>query len=204
MWVPRVRSWAHFSLISCHRRSGPGCQGLPLNRNRARHRLRPHLPANCRSPITFAAVADALGPRDRAFLFADLALVAPNSAMVVRRRKTRESIASSRPPHKTSKVASSSSTACTHVHQGERGEGELGLESRGGRGKGERRHPYSRPAPSRRLCGEPCVLLELALAVDALIGKTDGGTTSNFSLSTALCHDSAVRCGQTSPGADYR
>jgi hypothetical protein len=116
------------------------------------------------------------------FFPADLARVAPNSAMAMRRCKTRESIASSRPPHKTSKVVSSSSTASTHVHQEERGEGELGLESLGRRGKGERRHPYSWPAPPRRLCGEPCVLLELALAMEALIGKTDGGTASNFSL----------------------
>jgi hypothetical protein len=41
-------------------------------------------------------------------------------------------------------------------------------------------------------CGELGVSPELALAVDALIGKTEGGTTSNFSPSTALCHDSAV------------
>jgi hypothetical protein len=130
--------------------------------------------------------------------------VAPSSAMAARHCKTRESVASSQPPHKTSKVASSSSTTCTHVHQGERGEGELGLESHGDRGKGERRHPYSRPAPPCHMCGEPCVPLELALAVDALIGKTDGGTASNFSPSTVLCHDSIVRCGQTAPGADYR
>jgi hypothetical protein len=87
------------------------------------------------------------------FFPVDLARVAPNSGMVARHRKTRESAASSRPPHKTSKATSSSSTACTHVHQGEREEGGLGLESHGGRGKEECRHQYSRPAPPRRLCG---------------------------------------------------
>jgi hypothetical protein len=40
--------------------------------------------------------------------------------------------------------------------------------------------------------GEPGVPPELGLVVDALIGKTEGGSTSNFSPSTALCHDSAV------------
>jgi hypothetical protein len=46
--------------------------------------------------------------------------------------------------------------------------------------------------PPHRLCGEPGVPPELGLAVDALIGKTEGGLASNFSPSTALCHDSAV------------
>jgi hypothetical protein len=87
------------------------------------------------------------------FFPADLARVAPNSAMAARRHKTRESVASSRPPHKTSKAVSSSSTACTHVHLGEQGEGGLGIESRGGRGKEESCHQYLQPALPRRLCG---------------------------------------------------
>jgi hypothetical protein len=204
MWGPRVRCWPHSSHSSCHRRSGLGCQGLPPTEIARALALDPTCQPIVARPsrllLSLTRWARVIG----CFFPADLARVAPNSTMVARRCKTRESVASSRPPHKTSKVASSSSTACTHVHQGERGKGELGLESHGGRGKGERRHPYSWPVPPRCLCGELCVPLELTLAVNALIGKTDGGTASNFSLSTALCHDSTVRCGQTAPGADYR
>jgi hypothetical protein len=138
------------------------------------------------------------------FFPTDLARVAPNSAMAARRHKTRESVASSRPLHKTSKVASSSSTACIHVHLGGARRGRIRARISWRPWEGRALPPILAASAAAPSVWEPCVPPELVLAVDALIGKTEGGTVSNFSSSTALCHDYVVSQGQTSPGADYR
>jgi hypothetical protein len=160
---------------------GPGLLGLPPNRIAHAIALDPTCQPIAARPSRLLLSLTRWAHVTGRFFPADLARVARNSAMAARRRKTRESVASSRPPHKTSKAASSSLTACTHVHQGERGEGELGLESHGGRGKGERRravgvgshvfrlssclrwmHSQARPREGRHLISRrrpPCVMI---------------------------------------------
>jgi hypothetical protein len=138
------------------------------------------------------------------FFPADLARVAPNSAMATRGRKTRESVASSRPPHKN-KQSHVVLVDCLHsCSPGGARRGRIRARISWRTREGRVPPPILAASAATPSVWEPCVLPELALAVDALIDKTDRGTASNFSPSTVLCHDSAVHRRQTSPGADYR